>query len=83
MQGEVQGVGYRWFTVQRATELGLTGTVENLDDGSVEVFAWGDADKLGRLEDMLKNGPSASSVSKVKRAADPDTPAPPTFSIRR
>ena len=39
--GRVQGVGFRWFTRQTASELGLRGTVRNARDGSVEVVADG------------------------------------------
>ena len=34
--GRVQGVGFRYYAVQKANQLGLTGWVKNLYDGSVE-----------------------------------------------
>ena len=34
--GRVQGVGFRFTTYQKAKNLGLTGWVCNLSDGSVE-----------------------------------------------
>ena len=37
--GRVQGVGFRWYVQQAATQLGLTGTVRNMRDGRVEVWA--------------------------------------------
>ena len=33
--GRVQGVGFRYYAVQKANQLGLTGWVKNLYDGSV------------------------------------------------
>jgi len=41
VRGRVQGVGFRWWTVQQAVALGLTGRATNLDDGRVEVLAEG------------------------------------------
>ena len=35
--GRVQGVGFRYWSCMIATELGLTGWVENLWDGSVQI----------------------------------------------
>lgn len=41
--GRVQGVGFRYTTQHEAQRLGLTGYAKNMDDGSVEVVACGDA----------------------------------------
>ena len=40
--GTVQGVGFRFFTKEEADRLGLMGTVKNMEDGSVEIFVYGD-----------------------------------------
>lgn len=37
--GAVQGVGYRYFAMNAAHGLGVTGWVRNLYDGSVQVVA--------------------------------------------
>jgi acylphosphatase len=37
--GRVQGVGFRYYVLNAAIELGLTGWVRNRRDGSVEVVA--------------------------------------------
>ena len=46
-------------------ELGLTGLVRNMPDGSLEVCAEGDKGKLEQLVDYLKEGSPASRVDKV------------------
>lgn len=53
VRGRVQGVGFRWWTRSRALELGLTGTVANLDDGRVEVVAEGSRDACESLVELL------------------------------
>ena len=39
VRGKVQGVGFRNATWRKAMELGIRGSVRNLDDGSVEILA--------------------------------------------
>ena len=39
VRGKVQGVGFRNATWRKAMELGIMGSVRNLDDGSVEILA--------------------------------------------
>lgn len=47
--GQVQGVGFRWNAVAAARELGLTGWVENMPDGTVEMEAQGSNADIARL----------------------------------
>lgn len=61
----VQGVGFRFFTRDRAEDLGLAGYVRNLRDGRVEVYAIGTAEQLAALRDAIENGPRFSSVTQV------------------
>lgn len=63
--GYVQGVLFRDFVSRRATELGLTGYVRNLPEGSVEVNAEGRRKQLEKLISYLKVGPPAAEVEKV------------------
>lgn len=67
VEGEVQGVGYRYFVVENARSLGLTGWVRNRYDGSVEVLAEGTRSYLDILVDALQQGPRASRVSNVRK----------------
>ncbi len=56
--GTVQGVGFRYTTLELAMNAGLTGWVRNLPDGRVELLAEGekaDVDKLLRdIDDYFK-----------------------------
>lgn len=66
VHGGVQGVFFRDFVRQQASGLGLTGYVRNLPDGnSVEVVAEGETEKLKKLLENLKVGPSRARVEKV------------------
>lgn len=46
VEGRVQGVGFRYWTVQIAKTLGVTGWVRNLPDYSVEIHAEGETATL-------------------------------------
>ena len=63
--GYVQGVFFRAFASERATQLGLTGYVRNLSRGTVEVNAEGERKQLNQLIGYLKSGPPSAKVEKV------------------
>ena len=66
VHGRVQGVGFRYTTQHEATRLGVTGYARNLDDGSVEVLACGEAEQVEKLIAWLKaGGPRSARVDKV------------------
>jgi acylphosphatase len=64
--GLVQGVGFRYWTMGKAEELGLSGTVENLDDGSVGLVAEGPAWKIHELREWLNSGQTPGQVERVE-----------------
>ena len=66
VHGWVQGVGYRYFVVNKALALGLRGYTRNQSDGSVEVLAQGTRPALERLLIMLQRGPSAAEVHEIR-----------------
>lgn len=66
VHGRVQGVGFRYFTQGIADDLGLTGWVRNLPDGTVEVFACGPKPALERFMQSLKTGPIGSWVKDTR-----------------
>lgn len=63
--GDVQGVGFRYFTWQQANKIGVTGFVRNLADGSVEVVAAGTEAKIQALHSWLQHGPRTATVQQV------------------
>ena len=54
--GRVQGVGFRMFVQQNALELGITGWVKNMDDGTVTMEVQGTQDAIDRLETIIRQG---------------------------
>ncbi len=66
VHGNVQGVGFRYFVVNKALYLGLRGYTRNQSDGSVEVVAQGPRPALEQLLSLLRQGPSAAQVSEVR-----------------
>jgi acylphosphatase len=66
VSGQVQGVGYRYFAVRVARELGLRGWVRNLSDGRVEAYAAGPAKRLEDFEARLRKGPISGEVRGVE-----------------
>ncbi len=64
--GRVQGVGFRYFTVRCANNLGLRGWVRNLPDGGVEAVIQGQDDSIEQMIELLQEGPRASIVTDLK-----------------
>jgi len=65
VHGQVQGVGFRWWTRSRALELGLVGHAANLSGGRVEVVAEGPPDACERLLAALRSGEAPGRVQTV------------------
>jgi acylphosphatase len=63
--GHVQGVGFRWWTRSRALELGLVGSVRNLQDGRVVVVAEGEHHPCELLLAALRSDTTPGSVDQV------------------
>ena len=60
VRGNVQGVGFRWWTRSRALELGLAGYAKNLSDGRVEVVAEGAEGDVAKLKTLLEEQPTTT-----------------------
>jgi acylphosphatase len=74
VSGKVQGVFFRASAREQAQRLDITGHAKNLDDGTVEVVACGDAANIEALERWLQKGPAAAHVDRVWRFTDDGTP---------
>ncbi len=55
--GQVQGIGFRDWMVQKARELGVSGWVRNRQDGTVEALIAGDVAAVEELSRMCRRGP--------------------------
>ncbi|SOD70996.1 acylphosphatase [Jatrophihabitans sp. GAS493] len=79
VSGDVQGVGFRWWTRSQAVALGLQGSARNLADGRVAIVAVGPAEKCQQLLDSLGLSDAPGRVRSVdptwaEVGADGDVP---------
>jgi len=65
IKGRVQGVAFRAFAEERAKGYGVTGYVQNLGNGDVEVVAEGDGALLEEFLTELRRGPVGARVREV------------------
>jgi acylphosphatase len=70
LAGQVQGVGLRWWIRERALELGLVGSAENLEDGRVKVIAEGTAVSCQQLLALLAGPGTPGRVARVTQRWD-------------
>lgn len=83
VSGKVQGVGFRASTRSQAQRLGVYGYVKNLPDGSVEIIASGEAEKIDQLLAWAKSGPTSAIVDNIQvESITEDTAKFNSFEIR-
>jgi acylphosphatase len=82
VHGRVQGVSFRYFVMECAKRLDLSGWVRNRYDGTVEVMAEGERSKLEILVKDLNRGSKASDVSRVNTQWSDATGEYQSFKIR-
>ena len=75
IDGQVQGVGFRYAMCSEARRLGLAGWVRNRSDGSVEAVAVGDDFALQRLVQWARRGPAGAQVDSASVDAATDAQA--------
>ena len=81
--GRVQGVCYRAHTHEKAHALKLTGWVQNLPNGDVEILAEGTPEALDQLLSFCHRGPPAAEVDEVLVSWAEASAEFSGFSIRR
>ena len=74
VQGHVQGVWFRGWTVDRARALGLDGWVRNRRDGTVEILASGPDAAVTELIRRCHEGPPAARVDRIEVSETGETP---------
>jgi len=66
VKGHVQGVFFRANVCEISQKIGLAGTVRNMEDGTVEIYAQGTAPQLEAFVTKLKQNPGRSRVDTVE-----------------
>lgn len=80
--GLVQGVNYRSNARSKALELGLSGWVKNMPDGTVETVAEGEEEKLNEYKMWCKKGPPAARVEEIQEIWEEPTEEFKGFGIK-
>ncbi|MCK9266363.1 acylphosphatase [bacterium] len=65
--GAVQGVGFRYYTREKAIKSNIFGWVKNLSDGRVEIIAEGDANNIDDFLLSISKGKLGSYISNIEK----------------
>ena len=79
--GDVQGVGFRYRSFYIAQSLGLTGWVENEDDGSVTLEVQGDPVKFRKLFALIQRS-DYIQITGIRQKDLPPDPWERGFSVK-
>jgi acylphosphatase len=83
VSGEVQGVGFRFFTQRVAARHQVVGYVRNLSDGRVEALVEGTPEAVEGFKHDLAAGPRSARVEQVEEVSVEPTGLYPVFRIER
>ena len=83
IEGEVQGVGYRFFAQRAAAQHQVVGYVRNLPDGRVEALAEGTRESVEAFKHDLATGPAFAEVENIEEITVEPTGAYSHFRIER
>lgn len=75
-------MNFRYYTVKKARQLGVTGWVRNLADGRVEATFEGDEAAVREVVDWCHHGPPAAQVREVAIEWEPPTGSYDGFDVR-
>jgi acylphosphatase len=65
VEGDVQGVGFRYYARRAARRLGIVGYVENLEDGNVKIICESPREKIEELIQRLEAAQPPIKVEKI------------------
>lgn len=65
IEGKVQGVFFRAYSLQKAKSLGVKGYVKNSPDGKVDIIAEGEGKNIEDFVEWCHKGPLHARVTKV------------------
>ncbi len=65
VQGQVQRVGFRYWTKGKLNKFKIEGEVWNNEDGTVGVEFEGDEKQIEKMMEILKKGPPLAKVRHV------------------
>ncbi len=82
VDGRVQGVGYRYFALNCAQGLQVTGWARNSPDGTVEIEAQAEGDVLETFVENLRRGPSFARVTDIDTRSIAEVESEDRFHIR-
>ena len=82
IEGRVQGVGCRFFIQSNAKNMGITGWVKNMSDGSVTMELQGEAEIVERLIAKIKRGNDWIKVTNFEFSDLSVVEGENTFAIR-
>ncbi len=66
ISGLVQDIGFRYFVLDNAIELGITGWVRNTKDGKVEAVLQGRKEDIQKLIELSRSGPGMAKVTGIE-----------------
>jgi len=83
VKGRVQGVWFRQSTLEQSESSGVTGWVQNLPNGDVEVMVQGEENAVRQMETWLSQGPPLATVAEVISEQVADAEIFETFEVLR
>jgi len=82
VSGIVQGVGFRFFVLKNAKNLGLGGWVRNTSDRKVEAVFQGAETEVDKMVELCRKGPSSAHVKDVRVFGEQNSIVYDKFEIR-
>ena len=82
VQGQVQGVGFRWLVQSLANSLQITGWIRNMENGMVEMELQGETAALHQLLSRIRRGDRFIHVENLSCKPIPTQLKEKRFTVR-